>query len=191
MKTNSHHWLTAVLTVLGSSLSAFFGSYLAVSSSLARFEMEQGRQRALSAVMDGTSMLTFSDTSSDVEDEKQAAPPLRSEVEGLSEPARLPQSVPAIAVSTSNKAETKHKQLRSIVREELPNAKPEEIDIWSQELKGLSPETVREILRLRRKMGHPINGTEGIKDFSAQETTSASSVRHDQELRSVHYIDLH
>ncbi len=44
---------------------------------------------------------------------------------------------------------------RKIVREELPNATEEERQVWLEELQGLPPQAIRDLLRLRTKMGAP------------------------------------
>jgi hypothetical protein len=46
---------------------------------------------------------------------------------------------------------------QSIIDEELRDASPEEREIWSQELKGRSPQEVREILSLRHQFSLPRN----------------------------------
>lgn len=43
--------------------------------------------------------------------------------------------------------------LRALIQMELPNATPDELEIWADEMQGLPPESVREILRLRKRLG--------------------------------------
>lgn len=61
---------------------------------------------------------------------------------------------------------------RAVIDAELPDADPEERDIWHAELKGHSPETVREILSLRRSLPK-LSGTAELTDIqnaSAEES---------------------
>ncbi|MGE3313651.1 MAG: flagellar hook-basal body complex protein [Planctomycetaceae bacterium] len=54
------------------------------------------------------------------------------------------------ALSASPKSDDrKEAEVRSVIEQELPDAREDEREIWLEELKGLPPEMVRELLRLR------------------------------------------
>lgn len=48
-----------------------------------------------------------------------------------------------------------NEEKKKIVRDGLPNASEEERQVWLEELQGLPPEAIRDLLRLRSKVGRP------------------------------------
>ncbi len=63
-----------------------------------------------------------------------------------SEPAPLPMPHEAAPLTRPQSGNW----LRKLIAQELPQAPPEEQRVWSEELRGLSPEMVRDILRMRK-----------------------------------------
>lgn len=70
---------------------------------------------------------------------------------GGSEPVLPPKKFGGEAAPLTDNNDEKMK----IVREGLPNATEEERKVWLEELQGLPPEAIRDLLRLRSKVGAP------------------------------------
>jgi|GEM_PF-130821 len=69
-----------------------------------------------------------------------------------SAPERLVAPPEATRIESDAEDDSGH-QARNIIREELPNASSEEREIWWEQLKHLPPHVVREILRIRQRVG--------------------------------------
>lgn len=74
-------------------------------------------------------------------------------------------SEPAEIFVSPKSAARKEAEVRSVIEQELPEAREDEREIWLDELKGLPPEMVRELLRLRSDFNASNGG--GIPDVIA------------------------
>ena len=79
-------------------------------------------------------------------------PDLESSTTGDSPKLKPPRLLPDAAAPIAETPESDW--LRELVRRELPDAGPEEVRVWSQELEGLGPEMARDILRMRKNVAN-------------------------------------
>lgn len=67
-------------------------------------------------------------------------------------PERLP--LPAgVAPVPNTESERRDAHLRALIEQELPEASPQEQEVWLEELRGTNPSTARQLLELRRRLG--------------------------------------
>ena len=165
-------WIVLGAAVVGSWVAAFFGAYLAVSVRLAS-QAEMGPSEEGLALPDGISLPL--DGRSLGESGKGKADASRP----LPEPGRLPASVPATALEV--RRDPSAEAVRTVIKEEMPDATPDEVEVWAEELKGLGPEAAREILKLRNAIGRPWETSRG---------SPAEQAPPPSEPRPVRYVDL-
>ncbi len=161
----SGKWIVPLTTAVASFLSAFLGAYLAVAVSLERATATAGSANATLSPLSGPTDSQL--TGGPLELQPAETPKDAASNVVLSEPGRLPPSVPASSLKRSSHSSTPSSALRSVVEQELPDAEPDEVDIWSQQLEDLSPDAAREILRLRRALAEPNRLPEGTSDSSS------------------------
>src|SRR5262249_5873954 len=90
---------------------------------------------------------------------------------------------------TGDDDEAAEERAIAVIDEELREASPEEREIWQAELKGRSPETIREILALRRSLSGGAPMTDGIELTAADapallpvpEADPAIAIRHSDD----------
>lgn len=86
-----------------------------------------------------------------------ALPPLQPPEPGFAPPAapkRLLHSEHAVPIAGRGERDP---ALLKIIAEELPNASPEDRRVWLERVRDLPPQAVREMLRLRRTLGSPLD----------------------------------
>ena len=165
-------WLSVLAAVVGSWAAAFLGAYFAVSvRTVGQIGSSGGGPHAATpetfpAPLAGRSL-------PEGLEQKPAA-----SGEALTEPGRLPPSVPAAALKT--RRDPPADAVRTVIQQEMPDASPEEVEVWAEQLKGLGPEAAREILKLRSVLGRP---WETSHDGTERQSRSSGA-------RPVRYVDL-
>ncbi|NOX52870.1 MAG: hypothetical protein GXP27_00215 [Planctomycetes bacterium] len=170
-------WIPVVAAVVGSWIAAFLGAYWAVSVRMSRLGDPASRPvcpEPFSAHWNGGPL-------ADVHEPQQSASGQASSEPRptMPEPGRLPASVPATALKT--RRDPSADAVRTVIEQEMPDASPDEVEVWAEELKGLGPEAAREILKLRNAMGRPWETSRG--GTSTPPSSSSGP-------RPVRYVDL-
>lgn len=83
------------------------------------------------------------------------SPPVQLSAQVSSETDSAPQPlVPAPAAAPiDGQTSEREQRARAIVRDELPEATPQELEVWTEVLQGLPPDDIKGILRMRKNVG--------------------------------------
>ena len=170
-------WIPVVAAIAGSWIAAFFGAYWAVSLRLARTDdraTRSVRPEPFSGQWEGSPLAEVH-----ARQESRSGQASSEPKRAIPEPGRLPASVPATALET--RRDPSADAVRTVIEQEMPDASPDEVEVWAEELKGLGPEAAREILKLRNAMGRPWETSRG--GTPAPPSSSSGP-------RPVRYVDL-
>ncbi len=101
--------------------------------------------------------------------------------------APKPLAPPQDAVPITHADNATNQAIRAIIEQELPNASREAKDIWFEELAGLSPVMVREILQIRNQFGNqtPLPRIMPLRMKNASDTESPAVVVHSPPIREL------
>ena len=102
-------------------------------------------QRELNQVLDDAARLAFGEPNDPADDRRNDETGTRG-----SEPRPL--TPPVNAAPIKKKHANTDSFRRSVIEDGLPNATPQERNIWFEELKQLDPESIRDILKVREEL---------------------------------------